>query len=68
MFAVPNTQQIMARFEPVLEWSKWQKVDPPHHPIEWRMRVGPTILVAVVFFLAVAFIERGTTKFIYFNF
>jgi hypothetical protein len=68
VFATPNTQQIMARFEPVLEWARWRKVDAPTRPIEWRMTIGWTIAAAYVFFLGVAFIMRGTTKFIYFNF
>lgn len=67
-YTFPNTQQIMGRFEPVLEWERWRKVDPPRRPIEWRMTLGWTVLGAFVFFMGAAFIMRGTTKFIYFNF
>jgi alginate O-acetyltransferase complex protein AlgI len=64
----PNTQQFMSRVEPALEWDKWSKVDTPPVRLTWRPTIGWTALAAVFFFLGVAFISRGTTEFIYFNF
>ena len=68
VYLAPNTQQIMGRFEPVLEWAKWRKTDPAGEAIEWRMSRGWTLAAALVLFLGVAFIMRGSAKFIYFNF
>jgi hypothetical protein len=68
IYLVPNTQQIMGRFEPVLEWEKWQKMDAGPLAITWRMTVPWMFATALVFFLGFALISRGTTQFIYFNF
>ncbi len=69
IYLVPNSQQIMTRFEPVLEWSsRWRKVDPPRFAAEWKMTPGWSIATGIVLFFGVAFIMRGTAKFIYFNF
>jgi len=68
VYLLPNTQEVMARFGPVLEWSKWQKVDPSPVRAEWRMSPFWTIAAGLVLFLGAAFITRGSTQFIYFNF
>lgn len=69
IYLVPNTQQIMTRFEPVLEWSsRWRKVDPPKTEIAWKLTPGWALATGLVLFFGVAFIMRGTAKFIYFNF
>ncbi|WP_095012033.1 MBOAT family O-acyltransferase [Tsuneonella mangrovi] len=68
MFAVPNTQQIMGRFDPVLEWPRWRALETYRGWCQWRMAARWTIAAAIVFFLGVAFISRGTSAFIYFNF
>lgn len=69
IFLLPNTQQIMGRFEPVLEWSeRWQGTADAPIMVHWRMTAGWTLAATLVFFLGVSFIMRGTTQFIYFNF
>lgn len=74
LFLVPNSHQIMDRFEPVLEWSsRWRKIDPPRADppridLAWRMTPGWAVATGVVLFLGFAFIMRGTATFIYFNF
>ena len=64
----PNTQQFMSRIEPALEWEKWRKIDTPPIRLAWRPTLAWTALAAVFLFFGVAFIMRGTTEFIYFNF
>lgn len=68
IFFVPNSQQIMARFEPVLEAKKWLKGDAGPLAVEWKMTAGWALLTGLVLFLGVAFIMRGTTQFIYLDF
>lgn len=65
---LPNTQHFMTLVEPALEWPKWVKVGPPPLRIRWKPTVGWAIVAGVFLFLGVAFIMRGTTEFIYFNF
>jgi alginate O-acetyltransferase complex protein AlgI len=65
---MPNTQQLLGRYRPVLRWERWRTVAPPILHFVWR----PTFLWAfwtgIVLFLGVAFTQRGQTEFIYFNF
>ncbi|MEN3748100.1 MBOAT family O-acyltransferase [Sphingomonas sp. HF-S3] len=68
VYLAPNTQQFMARWNPVLEWEKWRKVDPPARPIEWKMTAIWVSASALVLFLGFVLMMRGTTNFIYFNF
>ncbi|RZF64129.1 MBOAT family protein [Sphingomonas populi] len=68
VYLAPNTQEIMTRFEPVLEWAKWRKIDTPLLRVEWRLTPAATIASAVLLFLGFALMMRGTTNFIYFNF
>lgn len=65
---MPNTQQFMALTTPALEWAKWRKIDPPMVPLTWRPTIGWCVVTGLVLFFGVAFIMRGTTEFIYFNF
>lgn len=67
IFLVPNSQQIMGRFEPVLEWAKWRG-DAGPLAVEWRMTAGWAVITGLVLFFGVAFIMRGSTQFIYFGF
>jgi len=68
IYLAPNTQAILAHYEPVLEWAKWRKIDPPRFAIEWRLTAGWTIASAVLLFAGFVLMMRGTTNFIYFNF
>lgn len=65
---LPNTQQFMTRVEPALEWPKWSKIDSPPVRLTWRPTAAWICATAIFFFFGVAFISRGTTEFIYFNF
>ncbi len=64
----PNTQMIMARTVPALEWAKWRKVDATPLRLEWKPTVGWCLALGAVLMLGMAFIARGTTQFVYFKF
>ncbi|MEV8468187.1 MBOAT family O-acyltransferase [Fluviibacterium sp. DFM31] len=64
----PNTQQIMNRYEPILGWAKWRGVALPKIALQWRPTPLWACYTGLVLFLAVAFVSRGETEFIYFNF
>lgn len=64
----PNTQQIMGRYNPILNWSRWRGVAPPALAFEWRPTLPWAVATGLVLFVAVAFVSRGQTEFIYFNF
>jgi alginate O-acetyltransferase complex protein AlgI len=68
VFLMPNSQQIMGRFDPALNWREWRDVARP--PIRWSWSPSPVGLVfaGLTLFLGVAFIERGQSVFLYFNF
>lgn len=65
---LPNTQQFMGRYSPVLNWSAWRDVAPPRIAVVWRPTLGWALAIATIAFIAVAFISRGQSEFIYFNF
>jgi D-alanyl-lipoteichoic acid acyltransferase DltB (MBOAT superfamily) len=64
----PNTQQIMGRYSPILNWDKWRGVAPAAVALRWRPTLPWAAFTGVVLFLGVAFVSRGQTEFIYFNF
>lgn len=64
----PNTQQIMARTGPALDWPQWREVGLPVVSFSWRPTPLWCFVGGVAFLLGLAFILRGTTEFIYFNF
>lgn len=68
VFLMPNSQQIMGRYDPALNWREWREVGRP--PIRWSWSPSPIGLVFAGFtlFLGVAFIERGQSVLPYFNF
>jgi len=65
---MPNTQQFMSRYSPVIHWSVWRKVAPPAISLTWRPTLAWGLVMALVTFLAFAFVTRGQSEFIYFNF
>ena len=65
---LPNTQQFLARYNPVYGWRKWRDVAPPVIVMSWRPTWGWAAVMTVVTFLAIAFVTRGQSEFIYFNF
>jgi D-alanyl-lipoteichoic acid acyltransferase DltB (MBOAT superfamily) len=68
VYLLPNTEQIMDRVHPALEWEKWRIVDPARMPFRFSFNMMWIAATSVALFLGFAFISRGTTKFIYFNF
>jgi D-alanyl-lipoteichoic acid acyltransferase DltB (MBOAT superfamily) len=67
-FAMPNTQQIMRRFGPALNWEEWRGVAPALFRWTWRPSIGGLVFAGVALCLGVIFIQRGQAVFIYFNF
>lgn len=65
---MPNTQQFMHRYSPALNWKAWRDVAPPVLSLTWRPSLGSAIAITGIAFLAIAFISRGQSEFIYFNF
>lgn len=65
---MPNTQQFMARYEPVRDWQRWRKIAPPVISLTWRPTLGWIAATTAILFLAVSWIARGQADFIYFNF
>jgi alginate O-acetyltransferase complex protein AlgI len=68
VYLLPNTEQIMDKVHPALEWEKWRVVDPPRLRFIFSFTSAGIALVSLVLFLGFAFISRGSTKFIYFQF
>lgn len=68
IWVMPNTQQIMTRISPVLEWERWQKIDPPTIRIEWRPAIFHTFIAGAVLMFGIICIARGSTQFVYFAF
>lgn len=64
----PNTQQIMGRYSPVLHWQRWRDVARPLIQFQWRPSWPWAVVTGLVLFFGVAFISRGQSEFIYFNF
>jgi D-alanyl-lipoteichoic acid acyltransferase DltB (MBOAT superfamily) len=67
-YLFPNSEQILTRTDPVLEWKKWRSISPPTVSLTWRPTPAWAMMTGLTLFLALAFIARGTTKFVYFNF
>jgi D-alanyl-lipoteichoic acid acyltransferase DltB (MBOAT superfamily) len=68
VFLAPNTQQIMQRTEPALDWPQWNEIDQPAIRAIWRPTALWTAIGGAVLCVGIAFILRGSTEFIYFNF
>jgi D-alanyl-lipoteichoic acid acyltransferase DltB (MBOAT superfamily) len=68
VYLLPNTEQLMTRIKPALEWDKWGKVDPARFAFTFRFSALWLGYVALLLFFGLSFISRGTPKFIYFNF
>ena len=68
VFLMPNTQQIMGRFDPAYNWKEWRSV--ARSPIRWTWKPNAAglIFAGVTLFLAIMFIQRGKAIFLYFNF
>jgi D-alanyl-lipoteichoic acid acyltransferase DltB (MBOAT superfamily) len=68
VYLFPNTEQILDRVHPALEWDKWRVVDPARLRFTFPFNSAGIALASFALFLGFAFISRGSTKFIYFKF
>lgn len=68
VYLLPNTEQIMDKVQPALEWEKWRIVDPALLRFSFAFTPAGIALASLVLFLGFAFISRGSTNFIYFKF
>jgi D-alanyl-lipoteichoic acid acyltransferase DltB (MBOAT superfamily) len=68
VFLMPNTQQIMGRFDPAYNWETWRKVGLAPLRWTWKPDLSGLLFAGVTLFLGVIFIERGRAVFLYFNF
>jgi alginate O-acetyltransferase complex protein AlgI len=68
IFLMPNTQQIMGRFDPAYNWRDWK--DTARAPLHWTWKpnIWGIAFAGVALFLGVMFVQRGQAVFLYFNF
>ncbi|WP_174274570.1 MBOAT family O-acyltransferase [Sphingomonas bacterium] len=68
VYLLPNTQQIMDKAVPALEWAKWRKMDTPPIAFAWQPTASWCLAIGAILMVGIAFIARGTTNFVYFGF
>jgi len=68
IYLAPNTQQILRDTQPALDADRWVDVSPSPLRVLWAPSPGWAVSTGMVLFLAVAFVSRNQTEFIYFNF
>jgi D-alanyl-lipoteichoic acid acyltransferase DltB (MBOAT superfamily) len=68
VFMMPNTQQIMSRFDPASNWSEWRNTAPALLRWVWSPTPLGLAYIGLLLFLGIMFIQRGQAVFIYFNF
>jgi D-alanyl-lipoteichoic acid acyltransferase DltB (MBOAT superfamily) len=68
VLVLPNTQQIMGRYDPALNWAQWRQEAPPVISIKFRPTALWAISIGLILFFGVIFIMRGQSEFIYFRF
>jgi alginate O-acetyltransferase complex protein AlgI len=68
VFLAPNTQQIMAPYDPAYNWKDWKTVGIAPIRWTWKPNAAGLIFAGVTLFLAIMFIQRGKAVFLYFNF
>jgi len=68
VFAMPNTQQIMRRFDPAYNWREWRDVAPAPIRWTWTPSLGGLVFAGLALFVGLMFIQRGQAVFLYFNF
>jgi hypothetical protein len=65
---MPNTQQIMARYRPAVNYSAWSTEAPSLINWRWRPNLAGVAFVGVALFAGIVLIGRGAATFLYFNF
>jgi len=65
---MPNTQQIMQSYVPAVNWRQWRHVAPSLVTYRWRPNTVGILAAGTILFFGLAFIQRGETAFLYFNF
>ncbi len=68
VFLAPNTQQIMAPYDPAYNWKEWKTVGVAPIRWTWKPNAAGLLFAGVTLFLAIMFIQRGKAVFLYFNF
>jgi len=68
VFLMPNTQQIMGRFNPAYNWQDWKDEAPALLRWQWRPSTFGIVFAGVALFFGLMFIQRGQAIFLYFNF
>jgi D-alanyl-lipoteichoic acid acyltransferase DltB (MBOAT superfamily) len=68
IFLMPNSQQIMGRFDPAWNWREWRDTGKPPISWTWKPNLAGILFVGGILFLGVCCIERGAAIFLYFNF
>ena len=65
---MPNTQQIMSRYRPAINYFDWRHEAPSLVNWRWQPNTTGTLFLGVALFFGVTFIQRGQAIFLYFNF
>jgi D-alanyl-lipoteichoic acid acyltransferase DltB (MBOAT superfamily) len=68
VFLAPNSQQIMGRFDPALNWREWRDAARAPFTWTWKPNLAGLLFAGTVLFVGVMFIQRGRAVFLYFNF
>lgn len=68
VFLMPNTQQIMGKFDPAYNWSEWRKTAKAPVMWTWKPNAAGLAFAGVTLLLGILFIQRGRAIFLYFNF
>jgi len=68
IFLMPNTQQIMGRFDPAYNWSEWKNTARAPLHWTWKPNAWGVIFAGVALFFGIMFVQRGAAVFLYFNF
>jgi D-alanyl-lipoteichoic acid acyltransferase DltB (MBOAT superfamily) len=65
---MPNTQQIMARYRPAVNYSAWSTEAPALLNWRWQPDAIGIGFIGVALFFGVMLVQRGQSVFLYFNF
>jgi D-alanyl-lipoteichoic acid acyltransferase DltB (MBOAT superfamily) len=68
VFCLPNSQQIMGRFQPALNWEEWKAVGIPPIRWSWKPSLAGLVFAGLTLFVGVMLTQRGPAIFVYYNF